>query len=304
MNLQRILISVPSYYSSVYLPYIWGLLRAEAEKDKRLAKAYQWLKPIYKFDTPNELLKSYGLSEIDVLGLSCYDWNWEIQLEIARLIRHQNPHCLIVMGGPEVPYKNEDFFDKHPDIDIVVKQDGEITFAKILREKLAAHPNYYKISGLILQSSNEKLDTGAPEKPNLKLAISPYLNFPEYNTWAAKDREHFHIKAFWETNRGCPYQCSFCDWGSNNWPQFFSESKPKHLSEGNDLLRGNWSITAHDLFTGVSVVRKKLSWKDFPSYFLALVGRRYYRFDNLFFQDIQVSPHTVVYPIKLDGSLK
>lgn len=231
MKQRNILISVPSYYNSVYLPYIWGLLRAEADKDETLQQSYNWLKPIYEFGTPEHLLSEYAAEKIDVLGLSCYDWNWEIQTELARIVRKKNPNCLIVMGGPEVPFKSPTFFVNHPEIDIVVKQDGEITFTKILSALQKNSNDYSKISGLVIRTSSGVEDTGPPEKPNLKQSLSPYLQYPEFKAWAAEGRENSRIKAFWETNRGCPYQCSFCDWGSNTYTKVRMVDRERLIEE-------------------------------------------------------------------------
>ncbi len=217
MQKDQILISIPSYYNSIYLPYIWGLLRAEAEKDENLCDQYEWLKPIFRFGEPAKLASPYQFSQISVLGLSCYDWNWEIQCELARLAKQENPNILVVMGGPEPDYTNPEFFKKHPYVDIVAIQDGEITFANILKEKICENPDYSKVQGIVYSKNGNIFETGPTNKPDLTISESPYLKYPEFIEWTKEIKLEQKVKAFWETNRGCPYQCTFCDWGSNSY---------------------------------------------------------------------------------------
>src|SRR5262249_42218501 len=44
---------------------------------------------------------------------------------------------------------------------------------------------------------------------------SPYLDQSAYLERLVQARGPGVFGAVWETNRGCPYSCSFCDWGSN-----------------------------------------------------------------------------------------
>ena len=128
----KVLISVPSpSKEEPYAPYIWGVLKSYWEDHTNFKSNVDWLPPIYKRASAKKLLKPY-LKEIpDVLGLSCYVWNWDLNCKIAAYIKTKNPNCVVIAGGPHPDYKDKEFFKKHPYIDIVAVKDGEVTLSLI-----------------------------------------------------------------------------------------------------------------------------------------------------------------------------
>ena len=132
----NILISNPSSTNITFIPYIYGVLKQHSDRDLDLRRSCNWLEPIFLRDEPAVLTSPYRLDEVDILGLSCYVWNFKLQCEIARLTKERNPNCLVVAGGPEPDWNDPLFFNKHPEVDLVVMQDGEEAFAGILRAML------------------------------------------------------------------------------------------------------------------------------------------------------------------------
>jgi len=213
---KTILISEPQSIGALpYLPYMWGVLKTYCEREAGLDGAFRWLNPIYDRATAEQLLSPYDGVPVDVIGLSCYMWNWSLQCRLAQLIKERWPDCLVVAGGPHPDYKDPAFFEKHPFIDVIVVQDGEIAFSKILCKVLAHDRDFADIPGLVLPNPNAPwhLATGKAELPT-HFEHSPYLEQRTYyEPFIARYADG--VQAVWETNRGCPYACSFCDWGSN-----------------------------------------------------------------------------------------
>lgn len=214
---RNILVSNPPVAGNLpYLPYIWAVLKSYFERHSQGASAYQWLTPIFETKKTLDILASYQGTVIDVLALSCYSWNWELQVNIARQVKAENPECLVVAGGPHPDYKNPAFFLTYPCIDIVVVNDGEIPFCRILEARLRGETSYSSIRGLYLRhpTTHTPVSTGPPEV-NRVFDYSPYVDQSEYFEELTASRPPFAFRAVLETNRGCPYGCSFCDWGSN-----------------------------------------------------------------------------------------
>lgn len=206
-----------------YLPIMWGILKTHWEAH-HAGDEFEWLAPISQPDTVETILSGYGRTPIDVLGLSCYTWNWTLQSLLAKAVKARYPNCIVVAGGPDPDYKDEKFFRKHPYIDMIAVRDGEITFNKIL-ERIAERPDqrellrdrnaFADIPGLYLPNVEffGHRNTGGAQVPT-DFATSPYLG---QSAFYEKLRANLgaDIIAVWETNRGCPYRCSFCDWGSS-----------------------------------------------------------------------------------------
>ncbi len=212
---KTVLISEPNAMDTPapFLPYVWAILKSYWERHGE-RDAYEWLDPIFRNDSPAALLRPYRDVPIDVLGLSCYTWNWQIQCAIARDVKARNPACLVVAGGPHPDYKDPQFFRRHPYIDLIAVKDGEVTFSRVLSELAAAERDFRGIGGLHLPGPGGLgvVATGPAEVPAV-FDHSPYAEQSAYYERLLARGDVFH--ATWETNRGCPFSCSFCDWGSS-----------------------------------------------------------------------------------------
>lgn len=215
MAAKTVLISEPiSHRQLTFLPYVWATLKSHCDRNG-LASEVRWLDPIFDRDTPEALLAPYEDETPDVLGLSCYTWNWETQLGIAQRVKARYPRCLVVAGGPHPDYRSADFFARHPYLDAVAVKDGEITFRNILERVVEGCADLRDVRGLYLRDDDGRpVSTGEPEVPT-KFDFSPYVDQTAYYERFVARFDPGRLLATLETNRGCPYSCNFCDWGSN-----------------------------------------------------------------------------------------
>lgn len=200
------------YRGSTWLPYVYGSLRTVADQDPELRDSYDWLEPIFnQVETLQDFKDNYDPKDIDVLGISCYEWNHVINFEIAEYVKKHNSDCLVVAGGPQPSWRDDEIFVKHPFIDIVVKGDGEIPFNSILKNHLHNKPNDL-VPGLI-ENDGGRCKRTAKEVPyKFDVGPSPYIHLAdEFAEYVNGPEPSF---ATLETNKGCPYKCTFCDWGS------------------------------------------------------------------------------------------
>jgi len=214
MQRKTVLISEPNAADTPahFLPYIWSILKSHWERHGD-RDAYQWLDPIFHNDTPDVLLRPYQDRPIDVLGLSCYTWNWRIQCEIAQRVKARNRNTLVIAGGPHPDYKDKHFFHKYPYIDLVAVKDGESTLTTVLAKLLQNDRAFSSVGGLYVPGADRvPVSTGPAVVPSV-FDYSPYQDQAAYYERLLQSNTVFH--ATWETNRGCPFSCSFCDWGSS-----------------------------------------------------------------------------------------
>ena len=159
----------------------------------------------YKDITDNWDLKELGHKREDqqlivdrmenpkLCGFSCYVWNERYSLDLAKKVKEKFPECVIAFGGPQV---NASFLE-YDFIDTVVYGEGERSFHSIMN----------------LIHNNEPVKQ-VWEKDRLS-----DLDYPSpYTTGVFDQMVIDNPDATWqvtlETNRGCPYACTFCDWGS------------------------------------------------------------------------------------------
>lgn len=199
-----------SFSGQNYLPYSVGLLQAYAQKHAARPGRYAFLPLIYKRLPVQDAVRS--LATADVVGFSSYVWNERISLEIARRLKEQKPDTLIVFGGPQVPDRVEPFLRAHRFIDLACHGEGEAVFLQIL-ENFPAR-TWDGIGSLSYLTADGTLVTQprAPRLRDLARVPSPYLENVFEPLLDANPDERW--LALWETNRGCPFSCTFCDWGS------------------------------------------------------------------------------------------
>lgn len=208
----NVLISQPNIYDSkVFMPLVFLCLKTYTDLQDDI-EPVNWLDPLFRNTDVDTMLQNVDIESIDVLGLSCYDWNWDLNLKIATKVRQVNPDCLIVAGGPHPDWKDIDLLKKHPQLDAIVYNDGEKPFADIIRSVQNKKP-IDDIPNLILPNKRN------PPYDRLKeFEVSPWLANKEWILEFKKKyidtRENTQFTLLWETDRGCPFKCSFCDWGS------------------------------------------------------------------------------------------
>ena len=192
-----------------FVPYAFGFLKSYARQDPLIASAYRWHPPVTTPQPVDAVVA--GIKDPDLLCLSCYVWNHNQQMAIARRVKANYPHCLVVCGGPHVPDRPGDFFSRFPHADVLVHGEGEIPFARLLKELLEQHPDFGRLEGISFNRSGSTVTTPMGTRLGKDLPVpSPYLNG---SLDAFLGEQHGNRIALWETNRGCPFACCFCDWG-------------------------------------------------------------------------------------------
>jgi radical SAM superfamily enzyme YgiQ (UPF0313 family) len=198
----------------VWLPYAWGRFReyCDYQSNHDLTQV-KWLPPLIEgwFDV-NRLLEEHNLKNVDVLLLSFYVWNEERQLEIAKRARAANPNILILAGGPQAQYRPHQNTKAYEVCDWITPWEGEDLLATVLHQKV----NGLTVEHDLLVDPRYPVDKVSAKRLILKKFQSPYkLYWDEYVHIAQTIKErHGSLFTMWETNRGCPYKCAFCDWGS------------------------------------------------------------------------------------------
>ena len=199
-----------SFSGANYLPYSAGLLQAYSQKHLADPLKFNYLDPVYKRIPVSEAVDH--LSSVDIAGFSLYVWNEQLSLEVMRQLKESCPDVLIICGGPQVPDHSEQFLRDNPFIDVVVNGEGEQAFLKFLENYPSK--DWSHIPGMSwISPDGEFISNPKVERiKDLSTIPSPYLEGVFDALMAVNPGSEWLI--LWETNRGCPFQCTFCDWGS------------------------------------------------------------------------------------------
>ncbi len=165
------------------------------------------------FKRPERLLAAAHAQAPDIVGFANYGWNENLNREIGRYLRQKHPAALFVAGGPNIdpaPVSRLAFLKKHDYIDFLVIDGGEEPFAELVEwVRLGTQDRSTLPPNLVWRDGDAVLATGERKLSKLIDNIpSPYLN---------GDLDEFleaGMVPLFETNRGCPFRCTFCAWGS------------------------------------------------------------------------------------------
>lgn len=199
-----------SFSGQNYLPYSVGILQAYAQKYLRRPEDYEFLLPIYRRIPIEEAGRQ--LRDADIVLFSAYVWNIRLSLEIAKHIKHLSPDVITVFGGPQVPDRVEDFLQKNPFIDIACHNEGEQAVVSVLENCFS--DDWERIPSISYLGDDGAVcrNPRAERLKDLSVIPSPYLDGVFDPLMRANPHEQWLV--MWETNRGCPFSCTFCDWGS------------------------------------------------------------------------------------------
>ena len=201
----------------VYLPLTYGLLKSYSEADNEILHNFMWLEPIYRSSTIVESLNNALKTRVDILALGCYLWNSKTIKEIIKSCREKNPNCFIILGGPDAESYLNRSVNESQEVNLFLNSDSEESFKLVLKEYLKKKSDYESIPGVTLPQNYLLNNTEQPIKIE-SFQLSPWLNNSKYyqnEILNIKKNPENLVVIPWETDRGCPYGCSFCNWGGN-----------------------------------------------------------------------------------------
>ena len=219
---------------STFLPYAVGTLIAAALQNPQLDAFFSFRQPIFIRENTDVVIEK--IEEPYLVGFSNYIWNHEYNKALAKKIKEKYPDCFILFGGHQIS-PDTSLMEKEEYIDFMCFGEGEETFEALL---LALKDNQPldTVANIAYRKDNKIIRT-ADVKPERIDYPSPYLTGVFDSILESYPDIDFH--AVIETNRGCPYSCTYCDWGNLNCKiRFFPEEKVmkelKWLSDHN--IRG------------------------------------------------------------------
>lgn len=179
-------------WKSIWLPYTIASLWAYQEQFLFVKENFNVKDLIYKRENIDTQIDN--IIDPDICLFSCYVWNWEYNNLLAQKIKQKYPKCIIVFGGPQIP---ETWSRPHKEyVDSIVLHEGEINCKNLLQDF---------VNNNLQPIYNKKYRTDLESHP------SPYTDNDLLQN--VVDKENHNVLAILETNRGCPFACSFCDWG-------------------------------------------------------------------------------------------
>lgn len=134
----------------------------------------------------------------DVVAFSCYIWNISVVLNLCEKIKKFKSDIIIVLGGPEVSYRQWEILENNRSVDYVVSGEGEVTVPELINRLMHGEKVNLPAVSFRTDSGIYADNRSAPTDES----VSPYCE------------EYFSSLngriAYIESSRGCPFSCAFC----------------------------------------------------------------------------------------------
>jgi len=198
------LVTISVIHFSPWVPYAAGCLISYCNRITEIKDTVEFLEPLFEYKPIEEY--DTILSGVDVLGITCYVWNQVYNDRLAKRFKELNPTSTVIYGGPNIPEVRSlatDFLDSRPWVDTLFIGPGEENFSQWLLGKSTEGTVTRDSFNVSNMRTYQIRDNDMP---------TPYSDGIFDNIF----KNAASVKTPFETNRGCPYSCAFCDWGGQS----------------------------------------------------------------------------------------
>lgn len=147
------------------------------------------------------------------IDIVCVSIGWDRQLkEIYDLLNSMPDNMPLIVGGYTATEKVEEIFKDCPNIDIIVRGEGEETIREVLTNKPSKDilGISYKENGRLIHNNNRPL-------PDVSTIAPPDRSLRRHNYFLSLNGVNITNVTFDTvlSARGCPYDCKFCTFSLN-----------------------------------------------------------------------------------------
>ena len=165
------------------------------------------------------ILKDIYKNNYDVVLFSTYIWNVYDIAKLCENLKKVKPEIKIGLGGPEVTYDSENAMEKYEFLDYILRGEGELVFRDLVKHFLG-DKNIEDVKGITYRKGNEIVVNEDMELlQNLDEIPSPYDNLDV--------KEYENRIVYYETSRGCPFNCQYCLSSAIKGLRYFSIDRVK-----------------------------------------------------------------------------
>ncbi len=173
--------------------------------------------PILETSINNELpeiLRDIYEAKPDFLIMSTYIWNKEYVFKLVKEVKKVLPFIKIALGGPEVSYNSEEVMNEFLEIDYIISGEGEESTLQLLTTGIEdAFGVYYRYGGKIKYNGSQESICNLDKIP-----------FPYTGEELIENRDKI---LYYESSRGCPFNCTYCMSSIDRSVRYFSVDRVK-----------------------------------------------------------------------------
>jgi radical SAM superfamily enzyme YgiQ (UPF0313 family) len=189
------------------------------------------------YDVTIETMNAWSWQEVkefilekkpDLVGMSCYTYNYKMSIDTAMLIKYLSPRTKVVLGGHHI-YEETDkhILQSHPCVDFVVTGEGEHTMLEALGRLNAGQEldgvrgvTFRARDGSIVRNPRRDFEPDIDSFPDIDYSMLECTLIPRTTNTYSEISYFRQLKGNLDMglvpiliSRGCPAKCTFCSAG-------------------------------------------------------------------------------------------
>jgi anaerobic magnesium-protoporphyrin IX monomethyl ester cyclase len=190
------------YQHSPFPPLGLGYLAAVLEKNKYEVDVIDCQASRLTYE---DFKREISKCQPNMVGITATTRLYKSALHIAEITKEVHPNCLTVLGGSHVTFWDENALQECPQLDVVVRKEGEYTLLE-MAQRIEAGKNIHDVIGTTLRKDGKIIKN--PDRPYIENLDE--LPFPARHLWPLEELRKIEDVFYITTSRGCIFWCDFC----------------------------------------------------------------------------------------------
>ena len=173
----------------------------------------------------------------NIVGVTSSTLTYQSALKLVKIAKEACPNCITIAGGPHVTFWDDKALEECPELDIIVRREGENTLLELV-QRIEAGKSYYDVIGTTCRKDGKIVRN--PDRPYIEDLDS--LPFPARHLWPMETLRKYENILYLTTSRGCVYWCEFCTTVRMHGRKYRMRS-PKNVVDELEALHKTYGIS-------------------------------------------------------------